>query len=177
MWTNERWCFRMLFFWATYLINKHNVPIVISYRKDKEQKHWGSRRAKARFERYYNSSVKMKKAFTEDQNDLNLPGTLGHIQENPENVHVRQVLGNRSGDEVPAKLPSKLSLCRLRDLGPYMGEEIMRQYRLRGGKLKKKGYGKEEFKPEEWDESVWPWATVREAFTNDTTFLIFWGSH
>ena len=120
MWTNERWCFRMLFFWASLLINKHHIPIVISYRKDKVQKTWGSRRAKAKFQQFYSGSLSMKKSFTEDQNELNCPGTSGHIPDNPENVYVRQVLENRSGDELPAKLPSKLSLCRLRQLGTYI---------------------------------------------------------
>ena len=161
MWTNERWCFRMLFYWATLLINKHNIPIVIMYRKDKKQEFWGSTRAKSKLQNYYSNSLSFRKGFSEDQNDLNMPGTFGHITENPENVHVRQILENRTGDAIPAKLPSKLSLCRLPQLGPYIGEEMMRQYRMRGGKLKKKCFGKAEFKMDDWDDSVWPWPEVK----------------
>ena len=161
MWTNERWCFRMLFYWATFLINKHNIPLVICYHKDNKQEFWGSRRAKSKLQSYYSRSLSFKKSFSEDQSDLNMPGTYGHIRENPENVHVRQVLDDRTADELPAKLPSKLNLCRLPELGNYIGEEMMRQYRLRGGKLKKKFYGKEEFKMDDWDEEIWPWAEVK----------------
>ena len=161
MWTNERWCFRMLFFWASLLINKHHIPIVISYRKDGKQKHWGSTRAKSKFQDFYSKSLSMQKSFTEDQNELNMPGTGGHIPENPENVYVSQILNNRSGDEIPAKLPSKLSLCRIKQLGPYIGEEMMRQYRLRGGKLKKKGYGYEQWRMDDWDNETWPWSKVK----------------
>ena len=103
----------------------------------------------------------MQKSFTEDQNELNMPGTGGHIPENPENVYVSQILNNRSGDEIPAKLPSKLSLCRIKQLGPYIGEEMMRQYRLRGGKLKKKGYGYDEWRMDDWDNETWPWSKVK----------------
>ena len=156
--TTENHCFRELYKWVTLLVNKHHIPIVVSYRdSNKKQKFYGSKNAKRNAKSHYSKSISTQKAFDSDYNDLNLPGTLGHISYEP--VDAFFSASSEKETEIE-RLPYKLEWMRHQDICPYVTREIMRQYHLRGGKDVKPGFGKKEFKPALWPDDIWSWDKV-----------------
>ena len=161
--TSENHCFRELFKYITLLVNVHHLPIVVSYRdKHQKQRFFGSKHSKRCAKINYFKSVTIQRGFDMDYSDLNLPGNLGNIEYEPLSAYFKAA----SENDIEL-LPFPLEWMRLPELGPWITSEMMRQYHDRGNKGNKKLFGRAEFRPDFWQDNIWPWEQVknfREAF-------------
>ena len=72
---------------------------------------------------------------------------------------------------LPPKLAFPLHFLNIRELGSYLGDRILEEYRRNGGKLKSMHWQNPNFKPSFWPEKAFPFESIKNPSQSDSNLF------